>query len=74
MIILLPKKGTALIKMLKTLADTKIDELLNLLEKAEKEFLDEEVQVYLPKFKVHSDFVLNGVLDKVSIFLFCLLV
>lgn len=65
MFIVLPNVGEMLATVLTRIASHSMSELIRILEEAREQFLDENVQVYLPKFKIVNDFNLNVVLDEV---------
>lgn len=68
MVILLPFKGVATVSsVLNSLSRMKFSQILKQLDDTEKMYVDEEVHVYLPKFKITSDVNLNKVLDKMGI-------
>lgn len=67
MIIILPRKRVSLSSTLKTLASISFSTVLNSIRESLELFGDEEaVNVYLPRFHIHSDLTLNKVLDDVS--------
>lgn len=65
MIVILPFKGESIAGVLNYLSKTQFSTVIKSLEDAEQEFVDEDIHVYLPKFKISSDFVLNDPLNKV---------
>lgn len=67
MIILLPKAGTALTTVLGNLSSYGIESLLRELQLDSKDDEDVEVEVYLPRFSITSDFTLNSVLEQMGI-------
>ncbi|XP_059613652.1 serine protease inhibitor 77Ba [Phlebotomus argentipes] len=67
MIILLPRKGTPLNQVVEKLANVRLQRVYDELKKAADEYEDDEVEVYLPRFKITADFVLNGVLEKMGL-------
>lgn len=67
MIVLLPGKNTKLSTVLKLFAATPVTKLLDILASAAQMFADEDIKVYLPKFKIESDLILNSILDKVTL-------
>ncbi|XP_018569245.1 serine protease inhibitor 77Ba [Anoplophora glabripennis] len=67
MIVILPFKGESITGVLNYLSKMPFSSVIKSLEDAEKEFVDEDIHVYLPKFKISSDFVLNGPLIKIGI-------
>lgn len=66
MFIILPRKGYKLAEVLSLIASVNISTIIDILADAEEQFMDEDVEVYLPKFNVHSDFNMNIVLDQVK--------
>lgn len=69
MIVLLPFKGEKLANVIRKLSTFSITKIIEELENSIDQFPDANVHLYLPRFKIESDFILNGVLDKVSILL-----
>lgn len=67
MIVILPFKGESIAGVLNHLSKISFSSVIKNLEDAEQEFVDEDVHVYLPKFKISSDFVLNSPLENVII-------
>lgn len=67
MIVLLPFEKQKLSNVIRDLGKYKITKLMNDLEEQNVEFPETLVHVYLPKFRIESDFVLNAVLDRVSV-------
>uniref|UniRef100_A0A6B2EKK6 Putative serine protease inhibitor n=1 Tax=Phlebotomus kandelakii TaxID=1109342 RepID=A0A6B2EKK6_9DIPT len=67
MIILLPRKGTPLNQVVEKLANVRLQRVYDELKKAADEYEDDEVEVYLPRFRITADFVLNGVLEKMGL-------
>lgn len=65
MIIILPYKGNHVSNTLNLLSRVTFKRVLDLLGDAEEQYVDEDVQVYLPRFKIHSEFFMNRVLIKV---------
>ncbi|XP_055696770.1 serine protease inhibitor 77Ba [Phlebotomus papatasi] len=67
MIILLPRKGTPLGQVIEKLANVRLQRVYDELKKAADEYEDDEVEVYMPRFKITADFVLNRVLEKMGL-------
>ncbi|XP_019867498.1 serine protease inhibitor 77Ba [Aethina tumida] len=67
MIIILPYKGNHVSNTLNLLSRVTFKRVLDLLGDAEEQYVDEDVQVYLPRFKIHSEFFMNRVLIKMGI-------
>lgn len=67
MIVLLPFKGESITGVLNLLSQVPFSSIVQTLEESEIEFVGEDVHVYLPKFKISSDFNLNIVLSKIGI-------
>lgn len=65
MFVILPRKGHTLSEVLSLIASVNISTIIDILADAEEQFMDEDVEVYLPKFNIHSDFNMNIVLDQV---------
>jgi serine protease inhibitor len=62
---LMPRKGVKLLSMIEKLENIRLERIFNELEKAAKEYEDDEVEVYIPKFTVTTDFNLNSILISV---------
>lgn len=65
MILILPFKGESLTEVLGLLSRKPFSSIMDTLEKSEKEFIDEDIFLYVPKFKITSDFNLNIILNRV---------
>lgn len=65
MFVILPRKGHTISEVLSLIAVVNVSTIIDILADAEEQFMDEDVEVYLPKFNVHSDFNMNIVLDQV---------
>lgn len=68
MIVLLPFRDETIRSVLNALSKMRFTQIIETLETAEQDFVDEDVQVNIPRFTVKSDLSLNIVLDKVRIF------
>lgn len=66
MIVLLPYQGRSIQTLLSALQRTPFSNILKSLSNSEMMFVDEEVEVYLPRFSTMSDLNLRGVLSDVS--------
>lgn len=67
MIILLPRKGVHLSTVIDRLPQYGIRRISEELRKADQEFEDDEVEVYLPRFDITADFTLNVLLEKMGL-------
>lgn len=67
MVVVLPFKGESISGVLNKMSKMTFSTILRTLDDADKRFMDESINVYLPKFKITSDFNLNVVLSKVSV-------
>lgn len=67
MIILLPRKGVTLGAVIDRLPQYGIRRISEELRKADQEFEDDEVEVYLPRFDITADFTLNVLLEKMGL-------
>lgn len=67
MIILLPRKRISLTSVIERLASYGINPVLDELRKAEEEYGDEEVEVYLPRFSLTADLTLNVILEQMGL-------
>lgn len=66
MILILPYKSETVKNLLRDMRDRPFEKILTQLDTAREDFEGEDVKVYLPRFKVESDFNMNVVLEKVS--------
>ncbi|KAJ8923864.1 hypothetical protein NQ315_010446 [Exocentrus adspersus] len=67
MVVILPFKGQNIAGVLNSMIKVPFSSIITSLEEAEQQFVDEDVHVYLPRFKISSDFNLNIVLNKMGI-------
>uniref|UniRef100_A0A1B0CTS9 Serpin domain-containing protein n=1 Tax=Lutzomyia longipalpis TaxID=7200 RepID=A0A1B0CTS9_LUTLO len=67
MIILLPRKGIPLSQVIEKLATVRLQRVYDELKRASDEYEDDEVEVYLPRFKITSDFGLNQILEQMGL-------
>lgn len=67
MVVVLPFKGESISGVLNKMSKMTFSTILRTLDDADKRFMDESINVYLPKFKITSDFNLNVVLSKIGI-------
>lgn len=67
MVILLPRKGVLLRSVIDRLPQYGIHRIVDELRKADQEFEDDEVEVYLPRFDITADFTLNVLLEKMGL-------
>lgn len=65
MVIILPHRGVPLDEVMRLFPTKSVAEIFTSLKVAAEEYVDDEVDVYLPRFKVTSDLVLNKVLTEV---------
>lgn len=65
MILVQPQQGIKLSTMLNRLSSMPFRNITETLEIAKENYPGEDTLVYMPKFKISSDFVLNIVLEKV---------
>lgn len=65
MFVILPRKKQTLQQVLNLLTTAPIEKLIEILADAEQQFVDEDVEVYLPRFDTNSDLNLNVVLQQV---------
>ena len=66
MILILPYKDQTVQGMLQLMTQEPFSKIINKLEKAAIDFEGDDVQVYLPRFKIESDLTLNAILQKVN--------
>lgn len=67
MLLMLPKKGSTLVEMIDNLRGTKISTILERLKQDDEEDGEETVEVYLPRFKISSDYSLNNFLKNMGL-------
>lgn len=67
MIILLPRKGVHLSTVISRLPSYGISRISNELRKADQEFEEDEVEVYIPRFSITADFTLNVILEQMGL-------
>ncbi|KAK5639320.1 hypothetical protein RI129_011812 [Pyrocoelia pectoralis] len=67
LVVVLPQKGERLNTVLRQLSNMPFNNILDSLEVAEQQFGQELVQVYLPRFLLHSELNLNQILDRMGI-------
>ncbi|KAK9889243.1 hypothetical protein WA026_004520 [Henosepilachna vigintioctopunctata] len=67
MVVILPMKGSSVSEVLSLMNRMPMRTILEKLREAEQQFVDEDVNVYLPKFSISSDLNLNIALDKLGI-------
>lgn len=67
MIILLPRKQVSLPSVMERLSEYGIMRLLGELRRAESEFEEDEVEVFVPRFSITADFTLNIILEQMGL-------
>ncbi|XP_077290324.1 uncharacterized protein LOC143914106 [Arctopsyche grandis] len=67
MIVMIPYDGVSLMELCLKFTKIPMADLLNALKEAASEYEDNEVDVYLPRFKIDTDFVLNQILFNMGI-------
>ena len=67
MIILLPRKGVSLASVTSRLGSFGLQRIYDELNKSAREYEDDEVEVFLPRFSITADFTLNTVLEQMGI-------
>lgn len=67
MIVLLPRKNIPLPSVLERLANYGITPMLNELRRADTEYEEDEVEVFLPRFSITADFTLNVILERMGL-------
>lgn len=67
MIILLPRKGVLLTKVLEKLSSFGIGRVVTELRRADSEFEEDQVEVFLPRFSITADFTLNVILEQMGL-------
>lgn len=67
MVILLPRKGVHLSTVISRLPSYGINRIVDELRKADQEFEDDEVEVYIPRFSITADFTLNVILEQMGL-------
>lgn len=67
MIILLPRKGVLLTSVLDKLSSFGIGRVITELRRADDEFEEDQVEVFLPRFSITADFTLNVILEQMGL-------
>lgn len=67
MLVLVPRGTQTVTNMLSGLTRESITDILAVLKRNHQMFMDEDVHIYIPKFKIVSDFNLDRVLDTMGI-------
>lgn len=67
MIVLLPQAGTLLTSVLEKLSAYGIGRVITELRRADAEFEEDEVEVFLPRFSFTADFTLNVILEQMGL-------
>lgn len=67
MIILLPRKGVHLSTVIERLPKYGINRIVTELRNADREFEDDEVEIYIPRFTITADFTLNVILEQMGL-------
>ncbi|XP_044765721.1 serine protease inhibitor 77Ba-like [Coccinella septempunctata] len=67
MVIILPLKGASITEVLELVNKMEMRTIIEKLKEAEQQFIDEDVNVFLPKFSISSDLNMNVVLDKMGL-------
>lgn len=67
MVVILPRKNVSLTEVAEKLAGYSLTEMFKTLDKALKDFEDDEIEVHLPKFSTNTDLALNAILTKMGL-------
>ena len=67
MIVMLPRKGVKLTTVLEKLYSFGIARVVTELRRAEAEFEEDQVEVFLPRFSITADFTLNVILEQMGL-------
>lgn len=67
MIILLPRKGVLLTSVLDKLSSFGIGRVITEFRRADDEFEEDQVEVFLPRFSITADFTLNVILEQMGL-------
>lgn len=62
MLVILPRRGVPLHEVVQRLANFNMEMIFSELKQAAEEYEDDEVEVFLPRFQITSDYVLKSVL------------
>lgn len=62
MLVILPRRGVPLHEVVQRLANFNMEMIFRELKQAAEEYEDDEVEVFLPRFQISSDYVLKSVL------------
>lgn len=66
MLVILPRRGVPLHEVVQRLANFNMEMIFRELRQAAEEYEDDEVEVFLPRFQISSDYVLKSVLFNVG--------
>ncbi|KXJ83491.1 hypothetical protein RP20_CCG006224 [Aedes albopictus] len=66
MLVILPRRGVPLHEVVQRLANFNMEMIFRELKQAAEEYEDDEVEVFLPRFQISSDYVLKSVLFNVG--------
>lgn len=67
MILLLPRKGVMLTSVLNKLSSYGIGRVMTELRRADAEYEEDPVEVYIPRFSITADFTLNVILEQMGL-------
>lgn len=67
MIFLMPRKRIHLTSVMERLADFGVSRIIDELEKSSQEYEEDEIEVYVPRFKITADFTLNVILEQMGL-------
>ncbi|XP_045481237.1 serine protease inhibitor 77Ba-like [Harmonia axyridis] len=67
MVVILPLRGSSIAEVLELMHQMQMRTIIEKLKEAEQQFIDEDVNIFLPKFSVSSDLNMNVVLSKMGI-------
>lgn len=67
MIILLPRKKVLLTSVLERLASYGVGRVLTELRRADAEYDEDDIEVFLPRFSITADFTLNVILEQMGL-------
>ncbi|XP_031626409.1 serine protease inhibitor 77Ba-like isoform X2 [Contarinia nasturtii] len=67
MLLLLPRKGVLLTSVLEKLSSFGIARVITELRRADSDFEEDQVEVFLPRFSITADFTLNVILEQMGL-------
>lgn len=67
MVILLPRKKVMLTTVMERLAEYSVSRVLTELRRADADYEEDDIEVFLPRFSITADFTLNVILEQMGL-------